>query len=169
MNRSRETDKPQKETERQMPKDMRGGKIDARERERAAEKEWQADKQTMTEKHPKEMGRWAGKQRHTEVKRQTPEERGQAREEALLSFLSKEKHMCSMNEDTDGYEHTSVFPKLGKRNLSLPLFLSPFLSLSVSLPLPHPSLTYSSPGGRAESALCILKSYAQPEFVIKVF
>ena len=50
-----------------------------KERERAAEKEWQADKQTVTEKHPKKMGRWAGKQRHAEARTQTPEERGKQR------------------------------------------------------------------------------------------
>lgn len=58
MNTSRETNKPQKEMERQMPKDMRGGRVmPEKEKERAAEKEWQADKQTVTEKHPKETGR----------------------------------------------------------------------------------------------------------------
>lgn len=39
MNRSREADNPQKETERQVPKDMRGGKVGAREREREKEQQ----------------------------------------------------------------------------------------------------------------------------------
>lgn len=130
-----------------MPKDIRGEKNNARERE--AEKEWVADKQTMAEKRPKEMSREAeahrGKRQRYLRKESKPEKKNFPF--LVVKWEMYVLHVWRHTYGLYGYKNIAlVCAKLGKRNLSLSLSL--FFS---------PSLSYSFLEGRAESALYILK------------
>ena len=119
----------------------------------------EADKQTVTKKHPKEISR----ARQTGRKADTKGKRASQRRNLPFLLVRREAHVRHNTHVTCSYENTLLFTKLGeKRPLSPPPSsppsspsLSPSLSLSLSLGLtlhlplclclsPSLSLIYSS-------------------------